>query len=855
MSDSASVIWRDNVTEGVPASGIHKPLKSAIRMWGADKEVRIAAIEATTQLAWLDPVVVSSTGNLTLSGEQTIDGVATSETDILVKDQTDGTLNGIYTTSSGAWARRADADTAGELASARVYVAGGDANADTAWLVSQTSIVLGTTDIDFIEVSASSGLLAAAEAAVVDASAAKDGAETARDAALLSEGLYASTAQGIGLGVRTVTITAAGSGGTNGTWPWATTGGTAVIGATGTVTIAGGAVVAVDVDQRGLYTVAPTAIAITGAGALAGFTYAMTIAVNTAVNGYFSVPVDPQTEAAANLYRVDAGPVATLIGPIAASQAFKSVAVSGYGGTYPFDASPVTLASTIYVISNTATDRAGIGLEVNFDSPVDQEVTVLLATSPDGMAPFTPVANSTQKFLVKAGLATVQYTLPVAAGVYPVLRTSHSWKRVTGLGAGVPFRYSSTADLASVSSTTGFRYAGNWRVVGEIKGQVDELTAQIGEGFFSTFYGPETPLVQPGTGGGGAVEYVDDYPVLVDGYLTRLVFPATEDGNVTISVYDMVSSKPSKVSSQTVAVLLGDNDIPLNLPMVAGQRWGFQSGRVFSTIASPTGGGPRLWNYNSTLVNDWSLQTGGSTIPQIRVDFEGTQRGALTIARNEIAALTVAENPWVGKKLAAIGDSMVFRSEGFIPLLATELGMTLQNLGINGGDITGTSATGGNVYQSIPSVASDTDLTLVLVGTNDFYLGRALGTVADTVPGTYYGALHAAAAAIIAQAPDTQIVFLSFIGASPTLADPNANTGRRYFDTGAGGTTLAQWQEAPIIVAERLGLFSCDWGRKGGLGYFTMLTKSDDGLHPIGTSAIEASDYVARCIKAIPANP
>lgn len=211
MVDTAAQIWRDYVTDGVPASGAHKPLKSAIRMWGADKEVRIAAIEATTQLAWLDPVVVSSTGNLTLSGEQTIDGVATSETDILVKDQTDGTLNGIYTTSSGAWARRADADTAGELASARVYVAGGDANADTAWLVSQTSIVLGTTDIDFIEVSASSGLLAAAEAAVVDASAAKDGAETARDAAegyrdeaetardaaFTNAGVYADTAAGL----------------------------------------------------------------------------------------------------------------------------------------------------------------------------------------------------------------------------------------------------------------------------------------------------------------------------------------------------------------------------------------------------------------------------------------------------------------------------------------------------------------------------------------------------------------------------------------------------------------------------------------------------------------------------------
>lgn len=156
------------------------------------------------------------------------------------------------------------------------------------------------------------GLVADVAGQVAAAEAAKTGAESARDAALLSTGLFASTAQGIGRGVRGLTITAAGSGGTNGTATIAFTGGTAVIAATGLATISGGAVVAVEITQPGLYTADPTGVTITGAGALAGATVAMTLGANTAVNSYFSVPVS-SSDNAANLYRVDAGPVATLI--------------------------------------------------------------------------------------------------------------------------------------------------------------------------------------------------------------------------------------------------------------------------------------------------------------------------------------------------------------------------------------------------------------------------------------------------------------------------------------------------------------------------------------------------------------
>jgi len=46
------------------------------------------------------PCIVATTANITLSGEQTIDGVLTSTNRVLVKDQTAGAENGIYVTLS-----------------------------------------------------------------------------------------------------------------------------------------------------------------------------------------------------------------------------------------------------------------------------------------------------------------------------------------------------------------------------------------------------------------------------------------------------------------------------------------------------------------------------------------------------------------------------------------------------------------------------------------------------------------------------------------------------------------------------------------------------------------------------------
>jgi len=102
-----------------------------------------------------DSVLVATTSNITLSGEQTIDGVLTSTDRVLVKSQTDASENGIYVTSSGSWTRAVDFDEDDDVsAGAFVFVSKGTDNANSGWtLITEDPITVGTTDLTFTQTS------------------------------------------------------------------------------------------------------------------------------------------------------------------------------------------------------------------------------------------------------------------------------------------------------------------------------------------------------------------------------------------------------------------------------------------------------------------------------------------------------------------------------------------------------------------------------------------------------------------------------------------------------------------------------------------------------------------------------
>jgi hypothetical protein len=110
---------------------------------------------------WKDSVRAASTAdvNITtgLENGDTIDGVTLATGDrVLLKNQSTGSQNGIYTVvASGAASRSTDANTSAEVTSGlTVWVNEGTANADTAWtLITDGTITLDTTSLNFTQTS------------------------------------------------------------------------------------------------------------------------------------------------------------------------------------------------------------------------------------------------------------------------------------------------------------------------------------------------------------------------------------------------------------------------------------------------------------------------------------------------------------------------------------------------------------------------------------------------------------------------------------------------------------------------------------------------------------------------------
>lgn len=121
-----------------------------------DPAVVLATREwVTSELAKQDfkhSVVAATTGAITLSGLQTVDGVALAAgARVLVKNQAAAKDNGIYVAATAAWVRSTDADVSAEVTPGMlVLVERGTVNADSAWqLVTDAPITLGVTALAY----------------------------------------------------------------------------------------------------------------------------------------------------------------------------------------------------------------------------------------------------------------------------------------------------------------------------------------------------------------------------------------------------------------------------------------------------------------------------------------------------------------------------------------------------------------------------------------------------------------------------------------------------------------------------------------------------------------------------------
>ncbi len=102
---------------------------------------------AIAGISWKQPVLAATTGNITLSGAQTIDTVPVVAGDrVLVKDQTNQAQNGIYIVGT-PWVRSDDANTWDELVSALVFVEDGTLNGTAWYCYVMQGGTLGTTAV------------------------------------------------------------------------------------------------------------------------------------------------------------------------------------------------------------------------------------------------------------------------------------------------------------------------------------------------------------------------------------------------------------------------------------------------------------------------------------------------------------------------------------------------------------------------------------------------------------------------------------------------------------------------------------------------------------------------------------
>lgn len=105
----------------------------------------------SSSVAIKGPCCVATTANITLSGEQTIDGVAVvTDERVLVKNQTTGADNGIYIADTGPWRRAKDFNKSKDIKTGTlINVTSGTAGVGW-WQVSTTGdITVGTTSIAF----------------------------------------------------------------------------------------------------------------------------------------------------------------------------------------------------------------------------------------------------------------------------------------------------------------------------------------------------------------------------------------------------------------------------------------------------------------------------------------------------------------------------------------------------------------------------------------------------------------------------------------------------------------------------------------------------------------------------------
>ena len=124
------------------------------------------------------------------------------------------------------------------------------------------------------------------------------------------------------------------------------------------------------------------------------------------------------------------------------------------------------------------------------------------------------------------------------------------------------------------------------------------------------------------------------------------------------------------------------------------------------------------------------------------------------------------KNKLNGKKLVAIGDSMVYghnlgTSKTWLSKLAARNNMTAVNYGINGNRLTNTGGNGEPLINRYTSMDNDADYVVIFIGTNDAAASVTIGDDNFTDTATFKGALNVLCDGLLTKYPTKKIGFIT----------------------------------------------------------------------------------------------
>jgi hypothetical protein len=165
LADVNTAIQRDGSVAFTAdqSMGNNKITNLAAPIAGNDAARKVDLDNAIEGVKPKEAVLVATTTNITLSGEQTIDGVLTSASRVLVKNQTNPEENGIYDTDSSTWIRSSDFDQLtdpNEIKGSYVAVMSGTTNAGKIFVCNSDPTVLDTDPITFVHFNSITTLVA-----------------------------------------------------------------------------------------------------------------------------------------------------------------------------------------------------------------------------------------------------------------------------------------------------------------------------------------------------------------------------------------------------------------------------------------------------------------------------------------------------------------------------------------------------------------------------------------------------------------------------------------------------------------------------------------------------------------------